>query len=103
VAEKRALARRRPRTSSRPGEQEVDAGRVPDTVPPSYDPSWAGDYASSLASRSRANSFSEEDPRVSRLSTGSNDLARIASLGNVAGMLERELEREHSEGGREGR
>ncbi|KLT40425.1 hypothetical protein CC85DRAFT_329948 [Cutaneotrichosporon oleaginosum] len=105
VAEKRALqaASRRPRarTISRPGEQEVDAGRLPDTVPPSYDPSWAGDYASSLASRSRANSFSDtahETRRVSRGSMGSQDLARIASLGNVAGMLERELEREQREG-----
>ncbi|GMK54810.1 hypothetical protein CspeluHIS016_0113960 [Cutaneotrichosporon spelunceum] len=109
VAEKRAMqaAARRPRarTMSRPGEQEVDAGRValPDTVPPVYDPSWAGDYASSLASRSRANSLTggpvEADRRVSRASMGSNDLARIASLGNVAGMLERELEREQGERG----
>ncbi|BEI88158.1 uncharacterized protein CcaverHIS019_0108760 [Cutaneotrichosporon cavernicola] len=106
VSEKRALqaAARRPRTRtmSRPGDQEVDAGRVRDTVPPSYDPSWAGDYASSLASRSRANSFGEGavegDWRVSRGSMGSNELARIASLGNVAGMLERELEREQREG-----
>lgn len=60
-------------------EQELDAGRLPDTIPPSYDPTWA-------VSDRDSTDYALSDPGAgpSRLSRALSDPSEVESVDGLA-------------------